>query len=73
VAVDLKIRSSGKSVMYIIDTATSYAVAGFINDKSSQECGRILIRNWYGAGMPGFNVLSPITVRNGLVMNFNQC
>ena len=52
VAVDLKIRSSGKSVMYVIDTATSYAVAGFINDKSSQECGRILIRNWYGAGMP---------------------
>ena len=52
VSVDLKIRSSGKSIMYLIDTATSYAVAGLISDKTSQECGRVLIRGWYGTGMP---------------------
>ena len=52
VAVDLKIRSSGKSIMYLIDSATSFAVAGMIDNKSSQECGRVLIRKWYGSGMP---------------------
>ena len=52
VTCDLKIRSSGKSIMYLIDQATSFCVAGMIENKSSQEVGRVLIRSWYGAGMP---------------------
>lgn len=58
VTADLKIRSSGKSIMYIIDYATSFAVAALIDNKSSEECARVLVRKWYGNGLPRIKMLN---------------
>ena len=52
VSVDLKIRASGKHIMYLVDYATNFVVAGLIQGKSSLECARVLVQKWYGAGLP---------------------
>ena len=57
VTADLKIRSEGKSIMYIIDQATSYACGALIDNKSSEECSRVLVRSWYGTGKPRIRTL----------------
>ena len=57
VTTDLKIRQSGRHVMYLIDYATSYAVAGIISGKSSEEAAGVVVKKWYGGGMPRIRLL----------------
>ena len=57
VAADLKIRSNGKSILYLIDYATSYVLATFIDSKSCREITEKMILLWYGSGLPRIGML----------------
>ena len=52
VSADLKISSSGKNILYLIDHATSYAVSALIENKTTQEIIDKIIMCWYSPGLP---------------------
>ena len=66
VAADLKIRSNGKSILYLVDYATSYALATFIDTKTCREITEKIIMLWYGNGLPRIGML---LTDNGLEFN----
>ena len=57
VAADLKIRSDGKSILYLVDYATSFCLATFIDNKSCREITEKIIMLWYGIGLPRIGML----------------
>ena len=57
VAADLKIRSDGKSILYLVDYATSFVLATFIDSKSCTEITEKIIMMWYGNGLPRIGML----------------
>ena len=54
VSVDLKIRSGSgeQDILYAVDCATSFCVAGLIENKTSEEVATKLFKIWYGNNFP---------------------
>ena len=52
VGIDLKIRHGKRDILYIVDLATGFCKATFINNKTPFECAKKFISCWYGAGFP---------------------
>ena len=66
VAADLKIRSNGKSILYLTDYATSFTLATLIDTKTCKEITEKIIMLWYGQGLPRIGML---LTDNGLEFN----
>merc|ERR1719232_1099768 len=52
VAVDLKIRSGKKDILFVIDLCTSYAKAILIDNKTAEEVADKFFKTWYATGLP---------------------
>ena len=56
VSVDLKIRRGGRDILYAVDSSTSFAVAGFIDNKTSEEVATCMFKIWYGGNLPRIKI-----------------
>ena len=52
VSMDLKIRPGRKDILYILDHATHYVKADFIDSKMPEEIANKIIEMWFSAGLP---------------------
>ena len=66
VSADLKISSTGKNILYMIDHATSYAVSSLIENKTTEEIIDKIISCWYANGLPRIKTFNS---DNGLEFN----
>ena len=59
VAVDLKIRSRGgrKDILYMMDHATSFIVASFIENKKPETIATAIVNSWFGRSLPFIKTL----------------
>ena len=57
VNVDLKIRRGGRDILYAVDSSTSFTVAGFIDNKTSEEVATCMFRIWYGNNLPRIKIV----------------